>query len=185
MAQLARPQRAESSSKVRRAVLAAAELAAYGSRGALTLAHGGAPGSSGRARAAWAPQRRPGASPRRRPKSPIPPPLAILGVPLEEGSIATSSHSLSVRAMRAATLPDAVGRVDPLDFADVLLRTDSDLSAIRDYEAEVEAEKESERRSIEWDESMRTLDSLQDELVDSEQLKKTKSRIGSLMNGAI
>ena len=111
--------------------------------------------------------------------------MAILGVPLEEGSIATSSHSLSVRAMRAATLPDAVGRVDPLDFADVLLRTDSDLSAIRDYEAEVEAEKESERRSIEWDESMRTLDSLQDELVDSEQLKKTKSRIGSLMNGAI
>ena len=78
-----------------------------------------------------------------------------------------------------------MGRADPLDFADVLLRTDSDLSAIRDYEAEVEAEKDSERRSIEWDESMRTLDSLQDELVDSEQLKKTESRIGSLMNGAI
>ena len=184
MAQLARPQRAESSSSVRRAVLAAAELAAHGSRGALALAHGGAPGSSGRARAAWAPQRRPGASPRRRPKV-ADPAAFILGVPLEEGSIATSSHSLSVRAMRAATLPDAVGRVDPLDFADVLLRTDSDLSAIRDYEAEVEAEKDSERRSIEWDESMRTLDSLQDELVDSEQLKKTESRIGSLMNGAI
>ena len=87
--------------------------------------------------------------------------------------------------MRATTLPDAVGRADPLDFADVLLRTDSDLSAIRDYEAEVEAEEESERQSIRWDESMRTLDSLQDELIESSQLQKTESRIGSLMNGAI
>jgi hypothetical protein len=87
--------------------------------------------------------------------------------------------------MRATTLPDAMERADPLDFADVLLRTDSDLSAIRDYEAEVKAEEESERLSIEWAASMRTLDSLRDELVDAEQLRKTDSRIGSLMNGAI
>ena len=87
--------------------------------------------------------------------------------------------------MRATTLPDAMERADPLDFADVLLRTDSDLSAIRDYEAEVEAEEESERQSIRWDESMRTLDSLRNELVESSQLQKTESRIGSLMNGAI
>ena len=150
-------------------------------RGALALAHDGAPGSSAEPWAACLPWS----------LSEAPPEVANsvafdhLGAPLEEGSIVTSSHSLSVRAMRATTLPDAVGRADPLDFADVLLRTDSDLSAIRDYEAEVEAEEESERQSIRWDESMRTLDSLQDELIESSQLQKTESRIGSLMNGAI
>jgi hypothetical protein len=109
-----------------------------------------------------------------------------VGVPFEECSIVSSSHSLSVRSMRSASLTDAVGRADPLDFADVLLRTDSDLSAIRDYEAEVEAEEESERRSLEWDESMRTLDSLRSSCrSDPEQLQKTESRIGSHLNADI
>ena len=63
---------------------------------------------------------------------------------------------------------------------------DSDLSAIHDYEAKVEAEEESERRSMEWDESMRTLDSLRNSCrSDPEQLQKTESRIGSLLNAAI
>ena len=109
-----------------------------------------------------------------------------VGVPFEECSIVSSSHSLSVRSMRSTSLTDAVGRADPLDFADVLLRTDSDLSAIRDYEAEVEAEEESERRSMEWDESMRTLDSLRSSCrSDPEQLQKTESRIGSHLNADI
>jgi len=109
-----------------------------------------------------------------------------VGVPFEECSIVSSSHSLSVRSMRATTLPDAVCRADPLDFADVLLRTDSDLSAIHDYEAKVEAEEESERPPMEWDESMRTLDSLRNSCrSDPEQLQKTESRIGSLLNAAI
>ena len=68
-------------------------------------------------------------------------------VPFDAGSIACSSHSLSVRAMRATTLPDAVGRADPMDFADVLLRTESDMAAIRDFEAQVEAEDEAHARA--------------------------------------
>ena len=53
-------------------------------------------------------------------------------------------------------------------------------------EAKVEAEEESERRSMEWDESMRTLDSLRNSCrSDPEQLQKTESRIGSLLNAAI
>ena len=109
--------------------------------------------------------------------------------------------------MRATTLPDAAVRADPLDFADVLVRTESDCAAIRDFEAEVAAEelqalqaaelqaaeKLSRQQSSEaqlnttqssdWGESMARLDSLSTQ---SSDLGKSDSmKVGSLMNGAI